>query len=158
MQLPYCKIVLGTHKLVAAHMQALLEVPNPNNNLRTFHDTIESHSRGLATLGKSEQTYGDLLVPIILGKLPKDVKQNLARRSTSREWTFSQLMSAILREIEFLKLVLVTLTSPQLQLPFWWIPNHLKTINLMIRDHNRVCFARVVIQPTSVPLLTTIED
>ena len=62
-------------------MEALLDVPNPNNNLtslRTFHDIIESHSHGLATLGEFEQTYGDLLVPIILGKLPKDVKQNLA--------------------------------------------------------------------------------
>jgi len=107
-------------------------------------------------IGKSEQTYGDLLVPIILGKLPKDIKQNLARSSTSREWTFSQLMSAILREIETLETA--TLKSPQLQQLFWWIPNHLETTNLMIRDHNHVCFARVDIQPTSVPLLTTIED
>ena len=95
-----------THKLIAAHMQALLEVPNPTNtliSLRTFHDTIESHSRGLSSLGKSEQTYGDLLVSIILGKLPKDIKQNLARNSTRAEWKFSQLMSAILREIEILE-------------------------------------------------------
>jgi len=66
-------------------MQVLLDVPNPNNNLtslRTFHDTIESHSCGLATLG---------------------VKQNLARSSTRREWTFSQQRSAILREIETLE-------------------------------------------------------
>ena len=95
-----------THKLMAAHMQALLEVPNPTNtliSLRTFHDTFESHSHGLSSLGKSEQTYGDLLVPIILGKLPKDIKQNLARNSTRAEWKFSQLMSAILREIEILE-------------------------------------------------------
>ena len=95
-----------THKLVAAHMQALLEVLTTKNNLaslRKFHNTIESHSRGLSSLGKSDQTYGDLLVPIILGKLPKDIKQNLARYSPSAEWEFSQLMSAILREIEILE-------------------------------------------------------
>ena len=95
-----------THKLVSAHMQALLQVPNPTNtlsSLHTFHDTTESHSRGLLSLGKSEQSYGDLLVPIILGKLPKDIKQNVARNSTSTEWKFSQLMLAILREIEILE-------------------------------------------------------
>ena len=46
-----------THKLVAAHMRALLEIPAPSNalnSLRMFHDTIESHSRGLSSLGKSE--------------------------------------------------------------------------------------------------------
>ena len=64
-----------THKLVAVHMQALLEVPNPTNtlsSLRTFHDTIESHTCGLSSLGKPEESYGDLLVPIIPGKVPKD--------------------------------------------------------------------------------------
>jgi len=55
------------------------------------------------TLGKSEQAYGDLLVPVVLGKLSKDNKENLARGSRSREWTFSQLMLAILREIEILE-------------------------------------------------------
>ena len=88
-----------THKLVAAHMQALLEVASPSNtltSLRTFHDVINSHSRGLSSLGKSEDTYGDLLVPIILNKLPKETRQNLARDTTTPELTFSQLMAAIL--------------------------------------------------------------
>ena len=84
-------------------MRALLEMPNTLNSLRMFHDTIESHSRGLSSLGKSEDTYGDLLVPIILGKLPKDTRQNLARDTDTPEWTFPQLMSAILREIRILE-------------------------------------------------------
>ena len=95
-----------THKLVAAHMQALLEVTGPSNtlnSLRTFHDTINSHSRGLSSLGKSEDTYGDLLVPIILNKLPKETRQNLARDTATAEWTFSQLMAAILKEITILE-------------------------------------------------------
>ena len=45
-------------------MRALLEMPAPSNtlnSLRMFHDTIESHSRGLSSLGKSEDTNGDVL-------------------------------------------------------------------------------------------------
>ena len=88
-------------------MQALLEIPNPTNtltSLRMFHDTIESHSHGLSSLGNPEEMYGDLLVPIILGKLPKDIKQNLARNSASTEWKFPKLMLAILREIQILEI------------------------------------------------------
>ena len=48
MQSPFFRI--NFHKLVAAHMRTPLEIPVPSNtlnNLRMFHDTIESHSRGL---------------------------------------------------------------------------------------------------------------
>ena len=90
------------HKLVSAHMQALLEMPNPTSNLaslRAFYDTIETHTRGLSSLGKTKDTYGDLLIPIILGKLPMDTRKNLAREHTNTEWTIDELMSAILKEI-----------------------------------------------------------
>ena len=36
------------HKIVKAHMQALLEIPSPSNSLnsmRTFYDTVETHIR-----------------------------------------------------------------------------------------------------------------
>jgi len=87
-------------------MQAFIEVPNPTNtlnSLRKFYDTVESHSHGLSSLGKSKQNYGNLLVPIILSKLSRDIIQNLARGSTSTDWKFPELMSAICREIEMLE-------------------------------------------------------
>ena len=94
------------HKVIAAHMRALLEITKPANNLaslRIFHDTIDSHSRGLSSLGKSEETYGDLFVSIILRELPKKIRQNLVRETATSEWTFSELMSAILKEIRILE-------------------------------------------------------
>lgn len=90
-----------TYKLITAQMQPSLNIPNPTNtlnSLRTFHDIIESHSHGLSSL-----KINDLLVPIILSKLPKDIKQNLARDSTTPEWTFPQLKSALLKEIHILE-------------------------------------------------------
>ena len=61
------------HKLVSAYMQALLDLPSPVNtltSLQQFHDSVESHIRSLSSLGKDCESYGDLLVPIIMGKLP----------------------------------------------------------------------------------------
>ena len=92
-----------SYKLVNAHMQALLNLPNPSNNhssLQTFYDTIENHMRGLSSLGKSPDTYGSLLTPIILTKLPNEIKKNLARQNTNSEWTLNALMDSILRELQ----------------------------------------------------------
>ena len=94
------------YKLVDAHMQAFIDMLNPSSSftsLRLFHDNVETHTRGLSSLGKSAEKYGDLLVPVILRKLPNDIKQNLAREAATSEWTYPQLMSAILKEIRILE-------------------------------------------------------
>ena len=91
-----------TQKIVNAHMQALLTIPNPVNSmtsLRSFHDSVENHIRGLSALGQSRDSYGALLVPIILGKLPVEIKQNLARDHPAFEWSIDELREAILKEI-----------------------------------------------------------
>ena len=82
------------HKMISAHMQALLDVTIPVNSLpslQLFYDTIEGHIRGLAALGKSEELYGALLIPIILAKLLIDIQKNLAHEHGSLEWTLSDL-------------------------------------------------------------------
>ena len=87
-------------------MQALLNYSSPANDiasLQQFYDSMETHVRGLASLGKSQETYGDLLVPIIIGKLPNNLKRNLAREHTYLEWTFPQLRNAISKEIKILE-------------------------------------------------------
>ena len=42
-----------THKLVQAHMQALVDLPSPNNSLASlqlFHDSTESHMHSLSSM------------------------------------------------------------------------------------------------------------
>ena len=94
------------HKLVNAHMKALLEMPSPTNSLASlyiFYDSVESHIRGLSSLGKSEHSYGDILVPILLGKLSPDIRRNLAREHSNSQWILADLMTAILKEIRVLE-------------------------------------------------------
>ena len=68
-----------------------------------FYDTIEAHIRGLAALGKTEESNETMLVPIILGRLPSDVRKNLVREHGNTEWTISEVKDAILKEIKVLE-------------------------------------------------------
>ena len=48
-----------SHKIVNAHMQSLLALPSPSNNLsslRSFYDSVENHICGLSALGKSKDS------------------------------------------------------------------------------------------------------
>ena len=95
-------------------MQALLDLPKPVyelSSLHVFYDTMENHVRGLESLGRSHETYGDLLVPIVLGKLPSDMRTNLARDHDSHEWKFQQLRESILKEIRILEIGVHTNSS-----------------------------------------------
>ena len=53
----------SSHKLIAAHMQAFINLPSPSNTLsglQQFHDTVERHIHSLSTLGKSTDSYEDI--------------------------------------------------------------------------------------------------
>ena len=70
-------------------MQALLDMPPPRNtlaNLRNFYGRIESYVRGLEALGQNQETYGSLLVSVILNKLPSEMRRNLTREHRSTNW------------------------------------------------------------------------
>ena len=93
-------------RIVNAHMHALMNLPNPRNDikgLREFHDAIENHVRGLLALGWETESYGALLVPMVLGKLPVETRQNLAREHGNLEWTINELRQSITKEIRVLE-------------------------------------------------------
>ena len=95
------------HKVTAAHMKALLHLSTPaatHRALRTFFDSICCHIRGLEAAGRTTDTYGDCLVPIILERLPPKVRQQLTRENGSTDWEIEPLMAALRREIDVLEL------------------------------------------------------
>ncbi|XP_065918727.1 uncharacterized protein [Dysidea avara] len=100
-----------SHKLVEAHMDALLNVLPPSNNLeslQTFYDTLQSHIRALSALGESSQSYGALLTTSVLRKLPPSVKMNMARDHYNTKWTIDELLTRVLKEIHILEAGLPT--------------------------------------------------
>ena len=86
------------HKITHATMQALLQIPASSNSLRHFYDKMETYIRGLESVGQYQDTYGSLLVPIVLDKLPGEIRKNLAREHGDSNWKLDDLRRAINRE------------------------------------------------------------
>jgi len=94
------------HKLTHATMQALLQLPAPRDNLesiRNFYDKMETHIRTLESIGQHPDTFGGLLVPVVLDKLPPETRRNLAREHGNSSWSLCDLRRAIYRELNILE-------------------------------------------------------
>ena len=55
-------------------MDALLKIPSATNyvkKLRSLHDACEGYTHGLESLGVYPESYGDLLIPIVMKNYPK---------------------------------------------------------------------------------------
>ena len=77
------------HKIVQAHMHAMLNLPAPINmyaSLRSFYNKLESSIRSLESLGETHEKYGSLLVPIVLSKLPTEIRKHFAQENGSDKW------------------------------------------------------------------------
>ena len=63
------------------HLMNLAPVYNEKNisRLRTLHDQVEAHFRGLEAQGVDMSTYSSIVVPILMRKIPKVVRFNMIR-------------------------------------------------------------------------------
>ena len=90
------------HKIIHTTMQALLQLPISSSNLhslRKFYDDMETKIHMLESLGKTQENYGDVLVPIVLEKLSSDIREHLARQHGDNDWLLSDLRFAIYKKI-----------------------------------------------------------
>ena len=97
-------------------MQAFIDLPKSLNTLtglQLFYDEVERHVRSLSTLGESVDSYGDLLVPVILNKLPLPTRKNMVREHTSNEWNITELQEAIKKDVKVFKSELLAGHLPQ---------------------------------------------
>ena len=71
-------------------MRALYNLQKPDSSptqLSQFYDSLEADIRGLEALGKAPVTYGDLLVCILLDRLPIDLRKDMTRQHDQDKWT-----------------------------------------------------------------------
>ncbi|XP_060594283.1 uncharacterized protein LOC132748688 [Ruditapes philippinarum] len=95
-----------SHKIIHAYIQALLNLPAPSNTLhsmRNYYDKLEAYIRGLESLGQCQNTYGTLLVPVIIDKLPAEIRKSLARENGSDKWSLESLRKALYRELNIME-------------------------------------------------------
>lgn len=83
-------------------MEALLNIPATSmktSNLREIYDTCETNIRGLETLGVKTDSYGSLLIPILLKKLPEEMTRLIFRANPSANNSVDELRTALRTEI-----------------------------------------------------------
>ena len=83
-------------QIISAHMDEIVKLPPSTSGrpslLRFVYDKLSVHVRGLKSLGVSAEQYGSLLIPIVMSKLPDDVRL----RNTKEEiWKIKDLLETI---------------------------------------------------------------
>ena len=90
--------------IISTHMVNILKL-NPCSNdkphqMRYIFDQIRVQIRGLESLGVKTESYGQLLIPIIMSKLPLDMRLQVSRQSSKKVWEIDELLVLIQKEIE----------------------------------------------------------
>ena len=69
----------NVQQIKAKHMEILMTIEPVTSSrdlkaLRKLHDPVESHVRSLSAIGVNPESYGSLLVPVLLNMLPPDLQ------------------------------------------------------------------------------------
>ena len=70
--------------------------------LRELNDLIETHYRALEAMKVDEETYSEIVVPVLLDKIPEGVRLCMTRSSKTRyqDWTMEEMLEALREELE----------------------------------------------------------
>ena len=99
--------------LISAHMNRLLELETVQDirdarELRKLSDQVETNIRCLESLGLDPKSYGPLLIPIFMKKLPEEMKVIISREFDKVVWDIRVILEAFKREVQAReKLVLI---------------------------------------------------
>ena len=92
-------------ELISGHMQKLDKLPkinssNDSNGLGKMYDQIEVCVRNLKTLNIDIATYGTILVPLLNGMLPSEIRVILSRNFQKDIWQLDDMLKILKREVE----------------------------------------------------------
>ena len=90
--------------LISAHMKKFVSLSNVKSvhdikALKKLFDTVESSIRNLKTLKVDVNSYGSLLVPLLIAKLPKELSLLIAQNFEDDVWPLEDMMKVLKNEI-----------------------------------------------------------
>ena len=79
------------HLLIHKHMTTILSLDTISSifdlkNLRKVYDEVETQIRSLENLGLDPKSYGSLFVPVLMSKLPNELKLLISRQFGKNIW------------------------------------------------------------------------
>ena len=91
--------------IINAHMDNLLKLPVVSSvtdikGIRQLYDKTEIHIRGLQALGIEAEQYGSLLVPVLLSKVPQELRLIISRKFDTEAWNLDELLKVFKTEVE----------------------------------------------------------
>ncbi len=91
--------------IISKHMDKLLRLPSISSvrdvkGMRSIYDSIESNVRSLKSLGVNSEMYGSLLAPVMMSKLPNELRLVISRKTTSEVWDLDNLLSSFNEELQ----------------------------------------------------------
>ena len=91
--------------IVSSHVDALLKLESVSNiheisKVRNLYDTIETHIRSPANLEIPSESYGTILIPMILAKLPQEMQLLISRKVGKDNWKLDDLLREFRIELE----------------------------------------------------------
>ena len=90
--------------IVSSH-DALLKLESCSNiheisKMRNLYESIETHIRSLANLEVPSESYGTILIPMILAKLPQEMQLLISRKVGKDNWKLDDLLREFRVELE----------------------------------------------------------
>ena len=91
--------------VVNAHIEALTNLQTVHSDkdvkgLRNLVDKIDTNVRSLETLGYDLKQYGPFLNPMIMRKLPEQIRLAVTKEIRNEEWELNKILDIIKKELE----------------------------------------------------------
>ena len=91
--------------IISFHVESLLKLPRVNftsyiKRVRMVYDQVEIKIRSLQALGTKAESYGSLLIPVIMEKIPEEFQLVISPKMKSDTWDVNELIKAFKEELE----------------------------------------------------------
>ena len=128
--------------IISSHMNKFLELniieeSNNTKDLRSLYDHVNAQVRSLQSIGLNASDYGPMLIPVLMSKLPQELKLLITRQFGKNIWDIKVILESLKLEIETReKLKLTSVQHDEGQVPFSGSSLYTST-HQKKRDYNR---------------------